>query len=76
MIIWTRSKCAYRGQTPSRRFALLACGARAETSGAPGRGRGKDLTMSDGVHFGVMVPQIKRSWAETKRAAEAFEEYL
>ena len=30
--------------------------------------------MSDGVHFGVMVPQIKRSWAETKRASEAFEE--
>ena len=30
--------------------------------------------MTDGVHFGVMVPQIKRSWAETQRAATAFEE--
>lgn len=30
--------------------------------------------MSDGVHFGVMVPQIKRSWQESKRAALAFEE--
>ncbi len=30
--------------------------------------------MSDGVHFGVMVPQIKRTWQETQRAASAFEE--
>ena len=30
--------------------------------------------MSDGVHFGVMVPQIKRTWQETRRAALAFEE--
>ena len=30
--------------------------------------------MSDGVHSGVMVPQIKRTWAETKRAAQAFAE--
>ena len=26
------------------------------------------------VHFGVMVPQIKRTWEESKRAAQAFEE--
>ena len=26
------------------------------------------------VHFGVMVPQIKRTWEESKRAATAFEE--
>ena len=30
--------------------------------------------MSDSVHFGVMVPQIKRTWQETRRAALAFEE--
>ncbi len=30
--------------------------------------------MSGGVHFGVMVPQIKRTWQETQRAALAFEE--
>ena len=26
------------------------------------------------MHFGVMVPQIKRNWDETKSAATAFEE--
>lgn len=30
--------------------------------------------MSNSPHFGVMVPQIKRSWQETQRAASAFEE--
>ena len=30
--------------------------------------------MTNSPHFGVMVPQIKRSWAETQRAATAFEE--
>ena len=30
--------------------------------------------MSNSPHFGVMVPQIKRSWAEAQRAAAAFEE--
>ena len=30
--------------------------------------------MSNSPHFGVMVPQIKRSWQESQRAAAAFEE--
>ena len=30
--------------------------------------------MSNSPHFGVMVPQIKRTWQETQRAASAFEE--
>ena len=30
--------------------------------------------MTNSPHFGVMVPQIKRTWAETQRAASAFEE--
>ncbi len=30
--------------------------------------------MTNSPHFGVMVPQIKRSWQETQRAASAFEE--
>ena len=30
--------------------------------------------MTNSPHFGVMVPQIKRSWQETQRAATAFEE--
>ena len=30
--------------------------------------------MTNSPHFGVMVPQIKRTWAETQRAATAFEE--
>ena len=28
------------------------------------------------AHFGVMTPQIKRSWADARRAATAFEESL
>lgn len=30
--------------------------------------------MTNSPHFGVMVPQIKRTWPETQRAATAFEE--
>ena len=30
--------------------------------------------MTNSPHFGVMVPQIKRTWQETQRAATAFEE--
>ena len=30
--------------------------------------------MTNSPHFGVMVPQIKRTWQETRRAALAFEE--
>ena len=30
--------------------------------------------MTNSPHFGVMVPQIKRTWQETERAASAFEE--
>ena len=30
--------------------------------------------MTNSPHFGVMVPQIKRTWQETQRAASAFEE--
>ena len=30
--------------------------------------------MTNSPHFGVMVPQIKRTWQETQRAASAFEQ--